>query len=68
MMAYADSVCEMMRVVGWVLLMAAVGGFIWAFKLLADTPGSLVGILILVPVMFAAVGGVNLVGGEKEGE
>jgi hypothetical protein len=24
--------------------------------------------LILVPVMFAAVGGVNLVGGEKEGE
>jgi hypothetical protein len=58
----------MKRVVGWVLLMAALGGFIWAFKLLADTPGSLVGILILVPVMFAAVGGVNLVGGEKEGE
>jgi hypothetical protein len=52
--------------VGWVLLVAAVGGFFWAFKLLADTPGSLVGILLLVPVMFAALGGVNLVGGEKE--
>ncbi len=64
--AYADSVCEMRRVVGWVLLMAAAGGFFWAFKLLADTPGSLVGILLLVPVGFAAVGGVNLVGGERE--
>ena len=57
---------SMKRVVGWVLLVAAVGGFIWAFKLLTDTPGSLVGILILVPVMFAALGGVNLVGNRKE--
>jgi drug/metabolite transporter (DMT)-like permease len=56
----------MRRKVGWVLLVAAVGGFFWAFKLLADTPGSLVGILLLVPVAFAAVGGVHLVGGEKE--
>jgi hypothetical protein len=53
------------RVVGWVLLLAAVGGFFWAFKLLVDTPGSLVGILLLVPVMFAALGGVRLAGGEK---
>ncbi len=67
-MACVDSLCEMSRVVGWVLLVAAVGGFIWAFMLLADTPGSLVGILLLVPVMFAAVGGVNLVGGKKEGD
>jgi drug/metabolite transporter (DMT)-like permease len=64
--AYADRLCEMSRVVGWVLLVASVGGFVWAFKLLADTPGSLVGILLLVPVAFAAVGGVHLVGGEKE--
>jgi drug/metabolite transporter (DMT)-like permease len=66
--AYADSLNVMKRVVGWVLLVATVGGFFWAFKLLADTPGSLVGILLLVPVAFAAVGGVNLVGGEKEGD
>ena len=68
MMACVDSLSEMKRVVGWVLLVAAVGGFFWAFKLLADTPGSMVGILLLVPVMFAAVGGVNLVGGKKEGD
>ena len=67
-LACADSLSVMRRVVGWMLLVAAVGGFIWAFKLLADTPGSLVGILLLVPVMFAAFGGVNLVGGEKEGD
>ncbi len=59
---------EMRPIVGWVLLVVAVGGFFWAFKLLADTPGSLVGILLLVPVGFAAVGGVNLVGGGKEGD
>ncbi len=68
MLACADSLSVMKRVVGWMLLLAAVGGFFWAFKLLADTPGSLVGILLLVPVMFAAVGGVNLVGGEREDE
>ncbi len=56
----------MRRNVGRVLLVAASGGYFWAFKLLADTPGSLVGILLLVPVAFAAVGGVNLVGGKTE--
>ncbi len=67
-LACADSLCVMRRVVGWVLWVAALGGVFWAFKRLADTPGSLVGILLLVPVMCAAVGGVNRVGGEKEGE
>ena len=58
----------MKRVAGWVLVIAAVGGFYWAFKLLADTPGSLAGILLLVPVMFAALVGVNLTGSKKEGD
>jgi hypothetical protein len=57
----------MRRIVGWVLLVAAVGGFVWVSKLLADTPGSLVGILLLVPVMFAGLGGVRLAG-EKEAD
>ena len=64
--ACTDRLHEMRRVVGWVLLVAAVGGFFWAFKLLADTPGSLVGILLLVPVMFAGLGGVSLAGGGRE--
>jgi hypothetical protein len=64
--AYAGRLCEVRRVVGWVLLVACVGGFFWAFKLLADTPGSLVGILLLVPVMAASFGGVNLAGGRKD--
>ena len=64
--AYSDRLCEMRRVVGWVLLAASVGGFFWAFKLLADTPGSLVGILLLVPVMFAGLGGVSLAGSVRE--
>lgn len=58
----------MKRVVGWVLILTALGGFYWAFKLLADTPGSLVGILLLVPVMFAALGGVNFAGSKNEGD
>ena len=48
--------------------MVAIGGFYWAFKLLIDSPGSLVGILLFIPVGFAAVVGVNLVGFQKEGE
>ncbi len=56
----------MKRVAGWVLILVAIGGFYWAFKLLADTPGSLVGILILVPVMGAAMAGVSLAGGERK--
>ncbi len=66
MLSCADSLSVMNRVAGWVLLVAAAGGFFWAFKLLADTPGSLVGILLLVPVVFAAFAGVNLAGGQKE--
>jgi len=50
------------------LLVVAIGGFYWAFKLLIDSPGSLVGILLFIPVGFAAVVGVNLVGSQKEGE
>jgi len=56
----------MRRIVGRVLLVAAVGGFFWAFKLLVDRPGSLVGILLFVPVWFAAVVGVKLVSGQTE--
>ena len=46
--------------------MAAIGGFLWAFKLFVDRPGSLVGILLFVPVWFAAVAGVKLVAGQTE--
>ena len=56
----------MSRAAGWVLLVAAVGGFVWAFKLLVDRPGSLVGVLLFVPVWFAAVSGVELVSGQTE--
>ena len=56
----------MNRVAGWVLLVAAVGGFFWAFKLLVDRPGSLVGVLFFVPVWFAAVAGVELGSGQTE--
>ena len=64
----SDSLCLMERIAGWMLLMVATGGFYWAFKLLIDSPGSLVGILLFIPVGFAAVVGVNLVGSQKEGE
>ena len=64
--SYSDSLGVMSRVAGLVLLMAAVGGFFWAFKLLVDRPGSLVGILFFVPVWFAAVAGVKLVSGQTE--
>jgi len=56
----------MNRVAGLVLLVAAVGGFFWAFKLLVDRPGSLVGILLFVPIWFAAITGVKLVAGQTE--
>ena len=56
----------MRRVAGWVLLGVAAGGFYWAFKLLVDTPGSLVGILLFVPVGFAAIAGVHLAGSQTE--
>ena len=57
----------MKQVVGWVLILSAVVGFYWSFKLLADAPGSLVGILLLIPVMVAAMVGVNLAG-SRSGE
>ncbi len=50
------------------MILSAVWGFYWSFKLLADTPGSLAGILLLVPVMVAAMAGVNLAGSKKEGD
>ncbi len=58
----------MNRVAGWVVLLAAVGGFAWAFKLLVERPGSLVGILLFVPVWFAAIAGVNLVAGQTKAD
>lgn len=63
-----DSLGVVKQVVGWVLILSAVGGFYWSFKLLADAPGSLVGILLLIPVMVAAMAGVNLAGSKKEGD
>ena len=56
----------MNRVAGLVLLVAAIGGFLWAFKLLVDRPGSLVGILLCVPIWFVAIAGVKLVAGQTE--
>ena len=66
MLAYSDSLSVMNRFAGLVLLVAAVGGFAWAFKLLVDRPGSLVGILLFVPIWFAAIAGVKLVAGQTE--
>ena len=66
MLADSDSLGVMNRAAGWVLLVAAIGAFFWAFKLLVDRPGSLVGILLFVPVWFAAIAGVKLVAGQTE--